>query len=416
LELQFLGGSSEVGRSAVLLKGTSNILLDYGIKLDHKTQYPLQPDKVDICILSHAHLDHSGNLPTLYKSSFPITYGTEPTRELSQLLIDDSMGIGKKNHQPVKFTKHQLKVFLYKFAAYEFGAEMEFGNYLISFYDAGHVSGSMITKIESKKTGRKLVYTGDFKLDPQMLQGSADIVKSDILITESTYATREHPDREELTKKFIQDVRQVIEAGGTALVPAFAVGRSQELLAILHKNKLTDCTYIDGMARKATQIAMRHPEFIRNKDILEEAIQKVTWIGGEDSRGSAVSGQKIILTTAGMLNGGPVLNYITRLGPNSKIFLTGYQVEGTNGRKLIEGKPLSIEGRKQVIKTPFAFYDFSAHADKSDLYEYAKKSNPETIFCMHGDEAAVDSLAENLKIEGFKTHAPRMGDSFKIDF
>jgi putative mRNA 3-end processing factor len=416
LEIQFLGGASEVGRSAILLRGSKRIIMDYGIKLDHKTEYPLPVGRIDACVLSHAHIDHSGNLPFLYKDGMPATYGTEPTRELSNLLIEDSMKVGKKNHQPPKFNKHNLRSFLERFSSHEFGEEIDLGEYTVTLYDAGHISGSAITKIASRKTGRRLVYTGDFKLEPQMIQGSADIMKSDILITETTYANREHPEREELMRKFVDDVRQTLDSGGTALIPSFAVGRAQEILAVLHKNKLTDYVFIDGMARKATQIAMRYPEFIRNAELLRDAIEKITWIGSGEHRGSAVSGPSIILTTAGMLNGGPVLNYITKLGPSSKIFLTGYQVDGTNGRKLMNGKPLDIDGRKEVVRTPWVYYDFSAHAGKSDLYEYVRKSSPEIVICIHGDQKVANEFAESLKAEGFKAHAPRQGDIIRLDF
>ena len=416
LELHFLGGASEVGRSAILFKGSKNIIMDYGIKLNHKTEYPMPAGNVDVCVLSHAHIDHSGNVPFLYKDGVPVTYGTEPTKELSNLLVEDSMKVGKKNHQPPKFNKHNLHSFIERFSAHEYGEEIDLGEYTITLYDAGHISGSSVTKIESRKTGRKLVYTGDFKLEPQMIQGSADIVKSDILLTETTYANREHPEREALLKKFADEVRQTIDSGGTALIPSFAVGRAQEILAILQKAGLADYVFIDGMARKATQIAMRYPGFIRNVNLLRAAIKKITWIGSEEHRGHAVSGPSIILTTAGMLNGGPVLNYLTKLGPNSKIFLTGYQVEGTNGRKLMEGKPLLIDGRKEVAKTPWVYYDFSAHAGSSDLHEYVKKSNPEIVICVHGEQKTADEFAESLKAEGFKALVPRQGDSLKIDF
>ena len=416
LELQFLGGASEVGRSAILFKGSKHIIMDYGIKLNHKTEYPMPLGRVDACVLSHAHIDHSGNFPFLYKEALPITYGTDPTKELSQLLIEDSMKVGKKNHQPPKFNKHNLHSMLERYASHEFGEEVDLGDYTLTLFDAGHISGSSITKLESKETGRKLVYTGDFKLEPQMIQGSADIVKSDVLVTETTYATRDHPEREELMKKFVDEVKETLDAGGTALIPSFAVGRAQEILAVLHKSKLTDFVFVDGMARKATQIAMRYPEYMRNADLLHDAIKKIMWVGSEEHRGSALAGPSIIVTTAGMLNGGPVLSYLSKLNQHSKIFLTGYQVEGTNGRKLMDGKPLLIDGSKEVIKTPWVFYDFSAHAGKSDLYEYVRKSNPETVICVHGDQKTSEAFAEALNAEGFKAHVPRQGDTIKLDF
>jgi putative mRNA 3-end processing factor len=414
-ELHFLGGAGEVGRSAILVKGSKRILLDCGIKLDDKTEYPLSAGRVDACVLSHSHLDHSGAMPMLYDAGFPTAYGTEPTKELSELLIDDSLKISRKNHQASRFSKRQLKIFLNHFAPYEYGSVTELGDYSLSLHDAGHVPGSAITRIENKR-GRRLVYTGDFKLEPQILQGPAEVVKSDVLIIESTYANREHPNRDALAKAFIDDVRGVLANGGTALVPAFAVGRAQELVALLYRNSLIDYVSIDGMAKAATEIAMRHPEFMKNIELLRSASKRMDWLGSAQAREAALNSPGIIVTTAGMLNGGPVLNYLTKLGQNSKIFLTGYQVEGTNGRRLLDGKPLVIDGEKHRIHTPFAFYDFSAHSGKSDLYRYVRESGPETVVCVHGDRAAADEFAENLRMEGFDAHAPKIGEELKLDF
>lgn len=416
MEIQFLGGASEVGRSAILLNDDQKILLDYGIKINNKTEYPMQAGNIDLLILSHAHLDHSGFVPALYYSNLPTTVTTEPTIKLSELLIKDSMKISKRQHTKQKFVRRQLLSFLEKSLAYEYGVQMQNGDYYITLYDAGHITGSAISLIEKIKNGRRLVYTGDFKIDPQMLQGSADIVESDILITESTYAAKEHPDRSELIKKFINAVREVIDNGGTALVPSFAVGRAQEILAILYSHGLIDYTYIDGMAKAATEIVINYPEQTRNKDLLLSAVKNATWIGAHNDRAEALTKPSIIVTTAGMLTGGPVLNYITKLNNKSKIFLTGYQVEGTNGNKLLNGKPINIDGKNYKIKTPVEFYDFSAHAGKSDLYEYVRKSNPETVICVHGDKERTESFAETLKLEGFDAHAPKVGDKIEVDF
>jgi len=129
-----------------------------------------------------------------------------------------------------------------KYIKYEYGVPIENNGYYVTLYDAGHISGSAVTLIEKISNEKRIVYTGDFKLQPQILQGSADIVEGNILIIESTYASKEHPDRSELIRRFINEIKEVIDNNGTALVPSFAVGRAQEILAILYMNKLTDYT------------------------------------------------------------------------------------------------------------------------------------------------------------------------------
>ncbi len=416
MEISFLGGAGEVGRSAVLLKGEKNILLDSGVKIDHKIEYPIEAGRVDALVLSHAHLDHSGSAPSLYRSAFPVAFGTAPTLQLSELLIEDSIKIARRNHSVQHFAKAQLSSFMSKYLSYNYGTQIDFNGLCITLYDAGHISGSSITLIENARTDRRLVYTGDFKIDPQVLQGSADIIKSDILVIESTYANKEHPDRGELIRKFIEEVRETLDNGGTALIPCFAVGRSQEILAILYNNGLIDHTYIDGMAKKAARIVMNHPEFTRNSEVLTKALKNSIWVDELRERKMALKSPSIIVTTSGMLTGGPVLDYITKLNPKSKILLTGYQMEGTNGRNLMENKPITIDGKKYSIKLPVSFYDFSAHAGAADLYEYVRKSNPEHVICVHGDPKNTKLFAETLSMQGFEAHAPNVGEKIELEF
>ncbi|MGC8699538.1 MAG: MBL fold metallo-hydrolase [Candidatus Micrarchaeia archaeon] len=415
MEIQFLGGASEVGRSAIFIKDDKRILLDYGIKINEKTEFPMQAAGVDIAVLSHAHLDHSGFIPSLFFANYPVTITTEPTAQLSELLIKDSMKINRKQHMKQSYFNKQLEIFMNRYLKYEYGVPIENNGYYISLYDAGHITGSAVTLIEKIKNDKRIVYTGDFKIDPQILQGSADIVESNVLIIESTYANREHPNRSELIKKFVEGIKEVLDNNGTALVPSFAVGRAQEILAILYMNKLIDYTYIDGMAKAASEIVINYPEFTRNKDILMGALKNVNWIGMHADRSEPLRKPSIIVTTAGMLNGGPALNYITRLNENSKIFLTGYQVEGTNGRRMMEGKPIKINARKFKVNTPWEFFDFSAHAGKSDLFEYVRRSNPEKVICVHGDAENTKLFADTLKMEGFEAYAPKVGEKIKID-
>ncbi|MEM3781431.1 MAG: MBL fold metallo-hydrolase [Candidatus Micrarchaeaceae archaeon] len=415
MQISFLGAAREVGRSAILANGSKRFLLDYGVKLDGKTEYPQRlRTKIDAYVLSHAHLDHSGFAPALYTNGYVPAYGTPPTIELSRLLIEDSIKINARKKVRQEFSKGDLKRFQRAYVPLEYGSEVDIGNYTLSLFDAGHITGSAITLIINRETGKRLAYTGDYKLEPQMLQKGADVVKSDVLITESTYADREHPDRNALIKSFVDEIREIVENGGIALLPVFAVGRAQEMLAILYKNNLIDYAMIDGMAQKASDIVMRYPDYSTNKDTLFAAMKNTTWVGSERNRKS-ITGPSIIVTTSGMLTGGPVLDYVRMLNQKSKIFLTGYQIPGTNGRNLMEGKPLVIDGKKYAIKTLVSYYDFSAHAGRKDLYEYIRKSGPEKIICVHGDANVASNFAESLKLEGFDAVAPALGETISVD-
>ncbi|MEM3859469.1 MAG: MBL fold metallo-hydrolase, partial [Candidatus Micrarchaeaceae archaeon] len=280
MQISFLGGAGEVGRSAILLSGDKRFLLDYGIKIDGKTDYPQRLQKrVDAYVLSHAHLDHSGFAPALYTNNYVPAYGTLPTIELSRLLIEDSIKINMRKKAKQEFSKGDLRRFERAYVPLEYGSEIDIGNYTLSLFDAGHITGSAITLIINRETGRRLVYTGDYKLEPQLLQKGAEIVKSDILITESTYADREHPDRNALIKSFVDEIRKIVENNGIALLPVFAVGRAQEILTVLYKNNLIDYAIIDGMAQKASEIVMHYPEYSINKNTLFAAMKNTTWIG-----------------------------------------------------------------------------------------------------------------------------------------
>lgn len=414
---KFLGGAQEVGRSAIVMKDEGSLLLDYGIKLNHKIEYPINVPNVDAFVLSHAHLDHSGFAPALYNEMLIPSFGTEPTLKLSELLLNDALNIAKKEHMQQKYHKRQIATFMHRYTSLDYGQSVNFGNFDIEMHDAGHISGSAITLIERRKAkdNKRIVYTGDFKLEPQLLHKGAEIVKGDVLVMESTYATREHPNREEVLKQIVDEIKETLQSNGSVLLPVFAVGRSQEILALLYKNGLTQYTFLDGMARAAGSIVLAHSDFIDNAHLLEQAMEETTTIKSRNERGTALDGPSIIVTTAGMLTGGPVLDYITRLKENSKILLTGYQVEGSNGRNLLEHGWITINNKVTKIQTPSKYYDLSAHAGKSELYEYVKRCQPNTVICVHGDKDNAKALAESLTLEGYKAYAPELGETIKLD-
>ncbi len=418
MKLTFLGGAAEVGRSAVLVETNGRrFMLDYGIKVYEKgpAELPLVPHKrVHEAVISHAHLDHIGFLPMLYESANLPWYGTAPTHALAGLLIKDAMKVQRLNGFENPFTEESFERAMDYFSAvnYEERIQMRCGSTL-AFHDAGHILGAAMCEINLER--KKLLYTGDFNTtDTRMHNGTSYNEDIDILITESTYAEREHPDRKREEKRLINNVERAIERGGCALVPAFAVGRSQEVLAILHDAFEGVDIYLDGMAIKATDIYLRYPSYLKDPEKLHNAMHDAIIVRRKNQRRRAVKqGGNIIISPAGMLSGGNALWYIDHLPQNSSITLTGYCAEGTNGWLLINKGYIMQEGKEKRFNHYIEQVDLSAHADKSDLWKLIKKTNPELIIAMHGDECF--KFADDLRDEGFSAIAPRMGETIPIN-
>jgi putative mRNA 3-end processing factor len=199
------------------------------------------------------------------------------------------------------------------------------------------------------------------------------------------------------------------------VLPSFAVGRAQELLVLMYRNGLIEKTFVDGMSRKATRITLRHKGFIDHWDWLNAAANQSTFIEIPSDRQEALRSPSVIITTAGMLNGGPAMDYIRRINQNSEVILTGYQVEGTNGRSLLERGTVRIDGNETKIHTKASYCDLSAHAGRAELYDFVKGCDPTTVLCVHGDHEAASNMAEGLKLEGYDARAPKVGETVKID-
>ncbi len=418
MKFSFYGGAREVGRSAILLEtGAMRIMLDYGVKLDGETEYPLPFEGLlDAMIISHAHLDHSGYVPHYFAEADVPVYMTPPTLDLSELLWKDMINVARRKGQAPPYTKenvHDAKIHTVVQDYYELTPLSPTVSF--EFYDAGHIPGASLTKLYTPEG--TVLYSGDFKIESTRLHVGADLsnVEADVLIIESTYADKDHPPRVDLEKQFVEDVKKTLEEGGFVLLPVFAVGRAQEIVDILVSHRVGPI-YFDGMARKATKIILRHPEYISNPLRLKKAMRKVHWIKGERDREKALREPAVIVSTAGMLQGGPILTYILNLrnDPRSKIIFTGYQVEDSPGRRVLEEGILEADGYEFRLKTQVQYYDFSAHAGRSELFELARRSNAEYVIVVHGDEPNAVRLAEELREEGFETFAPKLGEHIEI--
>jgi putative mRNA 3-end processing factor len=257
---------------------------------------------------------------------------------------------------------------------------------------------------------RKLLFTGDINTIDTMLVKGTKPRKCDVLFVESTYAGREHPDREQTEKRFLERVEEVVERGGKAVVPVFAVGRTQEVLMVLHKAGLE--TWVDGMGQKVNRILLDEPGYLKDPALLRKADGRARYVKGDFMR-KAAARSEVIVTTGGMLDGGPVLSYLRILqnDPKSAVFLTGYQVEGTNGRLLMEKGVIDLGDGPQRIAPKMEFFDFSAHSGHSELVEFVKGCAPQTVVLFHGDER--EKLAEDLRAE-FEVLVPKNMEKMKL--
>ncbi|MFH1447757.1 MAG: MBL fold metallo-hydrolase [Candidatus Micrarchaeota archaeon] len=408
MKLTFLGGAGEVGRSGVLIDQGYRLLMDYGIKLhDKTTQYPLRvKGGLDAVIITHSHLDHCGFLPAIYDHYACPWFGTYPTQILTDLLIRDSIKIQKK----VPFRVSSFKRSTKHFTPMEYGAEYETEGMSFTLHNAGHITGSSMVEVKTGETS--LLYTGDFKLKDIRMQKGADVPKCDILVTETTYSQREHPPRDELEKRLSQHIRDTLENGGNVLLPSFAIGRSQELLQILYNTNRDATVYLDGMAKTACELVRQCPSFVSNFNEYEKALNWVQWVDSREKRADALKSPSVIITTAGMLEGGPVFQYLLNLNKRSRIVLTGYCVDNTNGWHLMNEGFVYVNGRPKKIDTPLEYLDFSAHAGRSEIFELVDLVDPKKIFCVHGDHTAY--FADELKQRGYDAYAPKIGEEIVV--
>lgn len=422
MKISFHGACREVGRAAFLIEeNNKRIVLDYGVKISPEKNITPLPIKgvLDAVIVSHAHLDHSGAVPMLYKYSEQPCYMTPPSIPMIDLLVEDSIKVNKmKGLKPI-FSKKNVKRMIRSVVPVSYSKKRDLGGFSLKFEDAGHILGAASVQIDTSK--HKLVYTGDIKFEKTKLHKAAfdDYKNVDVLITESTYGSREHPNRKEIEKKLVEACWDICDDNGNVLIPAFAVGRSQEVITILNSYGFDYPVYMDGMSKKAAQIMFDFPEYVRDSKEMYKALKNVIWVNNRYQREKALDEPSVIVSTAGMLSGGPAINYLLRMKNLDKkaVFFSGYQPEHTPGYKLLNTKRFRYEDYDLNFSDfRIEYFDLSAHADAPELLNFAKKCNPKLCFVIHGEEEQSKTLADKIHSEvGCPAIVPKLGEKIEVE-
>ncbi len=407
MKLTFLGGVSEVGPlSMVMNHKDTDMIFDHGMLPADPPEIPRRPPLVDIAFLSHSHLDHCGMIPSLVRMYDLRLLATHPTIEVTELLLYDSLKIADIEGYPKYFSKSDIKSTKAAFDMVGFNSKRDIGGMEIDTHSAGHIPGSSMFEIRGEET---TLFTGDINTTNSRLLWGAHPVKCDNLIMETTYGGEDHPDRKETEKIFLDKIDDTLNRGGQVIVPVFAVGRTQEILMLLDDRDYD--VWLDGMGRTVSRIYMNHGGFVRSANSLKRAVSNVNEVRSNSMRKQAKNAE-VIVSTSGMVEGGPVIDYIMnkRRDEKSSIFLTGYQVPGTNGARLLEQGMLEDRGVTVPVECELEKFDFSAHAGHSELIEFAKGCEPEKIVLMHGDQREI--VAEDLS--EFEIYVPKEGETIDI--
>jgi putative mRNA 3-end processing factor len=385
--------------------------------LNHVPGFPMHipPKDVDAIILTHSHLDHSGAVPIFYIQGKKPLYTNRLNLELTQILISDFIHLSSY-YLPYEYL--ELRSMIRSNKHLDFEVNEQIGDIKFQLINSGHTPGGAQILVEAE--GKRILYTGDFNtVDTRLLEGAKmEYGDLDAVVIESTYADEDHTDRLELEKRFVDEVTDVVESGGTVLVPAFGVGRSQEIVCVLDAYHFEYPITLDGMAREASRIMMNYKEFLRDPKEFADAMHSADWVEGWRDRRKAMKTPGVIISPAGMLKGGPAVFYTSKIGKksNNAIFLVSYQIPGTPGKELMEKGVCLIDGKMRKVKARVQHFDFSSHCGASQLKGAVKKlGGKPKIYVVHGAEGNCELFAKWIRNElGLEAVAPKAGDIVEI--
>jgi len=454
IRMTSLGGSREVGRSAHLLQTPeSRVLFDCGVNVaSEEKAFPhleipeMRLEELDAAVISHAHLDHCGFVPYLYKYGFEgPTYCTPATRDLAALLQLDYVEIAEREDKPLPYNKKDIRKFVQHTIPLEYGDVTDISpDVRVTFHNAGHILGSAVAHIHIGEGLHNIVYTGDVKFDRTRLFAPAvyTFPRVETVVIDSTYGGAEdiQPRRADAEREFMLVVNETIKRGGKVVVPAFAVGRAQEVMVLLESCRREGTyvgapVYLEGMIWEATAIHTAYPEYLCSE--LREQIFRLdqnpflsdlfTRVTSPDQREKVIEGEPaVIISTAGMMAGGPVIEYFKALAhdPRNTLVFVGYQCEGSLGRRIQKGwreVPLRGEGgRVEEVKVNMevrTIEGFSGHSDRIQLLNYVRRLTPKPhrVICLHGEESKCTDLASALhKLFRVETRAPSNLEAIRL--
>ncbi|HEY6282578.1 MAG TPA: MBL fold metallo-hydrolase, partial [Nitrososphaerales archaeon] len=387
----------------------------YGAMTTKVPGFPMHvpPKDIEGLVLSHAHLDHSGAAPINFLSGNMKLHATPVTSELSNLLIQDFIKISGQ-YLPFEFL--DLMAMNSNTVNHGFMEPFQVGDLNITFYDAGHIPGSAIIAVEAGN--KRLLYTGDINGDEtNLLAGSwKNLGEADMVITESTYATADHPHRSKAEAELVDFAKEVVERGGVLLVPAFSVGRAQEIAMTLVKAGFRHPIAMDGMALKVNGILLRYQEYLRDPSLLRRTFETMEEVTSWTQRRHLIKRPGVIISPAGMLVGGASIFYNEHLSMDEKngISIVSFQVPGTPGRTLIDKGLTIYRGKPTKVKAEVRRFDFSSHSGKSALLSDLKGIGGSPKFLtVHGEEESCLALAQQLHTDfGVEATAAIAGQEF----